>query len=92
MTKEWEQALKDMPCVSKEEMQKCKEIVKKYTPQSCEEVSNLEEICEELAAENDMLREREKAILDYLKENADDFPDYHEAIEFIVGLRKGEQT
>ena len=52
-----------------------------------EKVDTLEEISEELAAENDMLREREKAILDYLKENADDFPDYHEAIEFIVGLR-----
>ena len=29
-----------------------------------------------------------QAVLDYLKSESDDFPDYHEAIEFIVGLRE----
>lgn len=70
--------LENMPCMTPEEMQKCKDIVKKYTPkqepikeysdlciqlnglgwkfvQEPADKSNLEKICEELAAENDNL-------------------------------------
>ena len=30
------------------------------------------------------------AVLDYLKANVDDFPDYHEAIEAVLKMKGGE--
>ena len=63
------------------------DIIDKYASEECEHDC---EHCAYLECPKEPSEDAYDKVLAYLKDNVDDFPDYHEAIEAVLKMKGGE--